>query len=112
VDDIRPCLDKCEIIISPLKMASGIQNKILVAMAMNKPIVSTKESIGEINKFLKNDIIIVEDNKEFARKIIELFSNKVLLNKTGKNGRNIVKKNYSWESLGYKVDNLIRDILS
>jgi polysaccharide biosynthesis protein PslH len=113
VEDIRSYLDKCEIIISPLKMATGIQNKILVAMAMNKPIVSTKVSIGGINKFInKNDIIIVKDDDEFAQKIIELFSNKLLLNTIGKNGRNIVKKNYSWESLGYKIDKLIKEVIN
>lgn len=112
VEDIRPYVHKSKIIISPLRMASGLQTKILVSMAMNKPIVSTKVSIGEIKKYInQNDIILVRDGKEFAHKVIELFFDDVLLNKIGKNGRAIVKENYSWESFGHSVDMLIRAIL-
>lgn len=112
IEDIRSYIDKSEIIISPLKMASGLQTKILVAMAMNKPIISTNESIGEIiNVIDGNDIIIASNNKEFAQKIINLFSNKDLLNETGKYGRDIIKENYSWDSLGNKLNIIIQDLL-
>lgn len=112
IENIQPYLDKSEIIISPLKMASGIQNKILVAMAMNKTIVATKESIGELNKVISNkDIIKVNNNQKFAEEVTKLFFNRSLLNEIGRNGRKIVKENYSWESLGYKIDKLIKNIL-
>lgn len=111
VEDIRTHLDRSEIIISPLKMASGIQNKILVAMAMNKVIVATEESLGELNRVITDkDIVIANNSQKFAEEIMKLFSNSSLLCKVGRNGRGIVKENYSWESLGYKIDKLIKNV--
>jgi len=113
VENISSFIDKSEIIISPLKMATGIQNKILEAMAMNKPIVATRESLGEINKFVnEKDIIIANDKEEFTVKLIELLNDKSKLDTFGKNGRDIVNKHYSWESLGYKIDEIIKNVLS
>ena len=113
VEDLKSIMDRCEVVVSPLKMASGIQNKILAAMAMNKPIVSTEESIGEIRRYINDeDVVVAKNSEEFAQKVIDLFSDGDLLNRVGKNGRCIVKKNYTWESLGYKVDMLIENILN
>lgn len=112
VENVQSCLDKSELIVSPLKMASGIQNKILVAMAMNKAIVATKESLGELNKVITSkDIVVADDSQKFAEEIIKLLSNRSLLGEVGTNGRSIIEKNYSWEALGYKIDELIKNVL-
>lgn len=109
MDDIITCIDKSEIIISPLQMASGIQNKILVSMAMNKPIIATIESIGEIDKVITDkDLIIVHHKNDFISEILHLFSNKMLLKEIGSNGREIIKMNFSWENLGKKIDEIIQ----
>ncbi len=82
-----------------LKWLQAYKNKILVAMAMNKPIIATKESIGEIGKFIDNkDIIITNDNEHFAYNIIELLSNKKLIEQYGQNGPKIIRNNFSWGS--------------
>lgn len=111
VEDIQSYINKSEIIISPLQMASGLQTKLLVSMAMNKPIISTMESIGEINKFIhEKDILIANNPEEFIQHILNLFSNKNLLQEIGKNGRNIIKKNYSWEAFGFKINQIIKEL--
>jgi glycosyltransferase involved in cell wall biosynthesis len=112
VEDIRTYIDKCAIVISPLTMATGIQNKILAAMAMNKPIVSTRIGVGDIMEFIGEDDILLADNpEEFAQHIIKLLSQERCAANVGQNGREIVKQNYSWETAGDKIDKLIRSII-
>lgn len=111
VEDVRPYLDQCEIFICPLRMASGIQNKILQAMAMNKPIVTTIIGAGGIEGYDKKDIIVANDAEDFAQQIIELFTNRELLQEVGKGGREFVEKNYSWASAGNKIDQLIKELI-
>lgn len=99
VDDVRPYVDRCDVMISPLNMATGIQNKILVGMAMNKPIVSTRIGVGDIIDVLdKMDIAIADDMDDFANKTIGVLKND--LKDIGIHGRNIVELNFSWSSFG------------
>ena len=111
VEDVRPYIDQCEVVICPLRMASGIQNKILEAMAMNKPIVTTEIAVGGIEGYEAQQIIVAKDAEDFARRIIELFTNRELLQKVGKHGREFVERNYSWASAGNKIDQLIKELI-
>lgn len=111
VEDVRPYLDRCQVVVCPLRMATGIQNKILEAMAMNKPIVTTKIGVGGIEGYAEQDIIVADDVEDFAQRVIELFTNRELLQKTGKGGREFVEKNYTWASAGNKIDRLIKELV-
>ena len=111
VEDVRPYLDRCQVVVCPLRMASGIQNKILEAMAMNKPIVTTKIGVGGIEGYAEQDIIVADDVEDFAQRVIELFTNRELLQKTGKGGREFVEKNYTWAAAGNKIDCLIKELV-
>jgi len=109
VDDIRPYIEQAEIVISPLKMAVGIQNKILVAMSMNKPIVATTASIGDISSYLEKDDIAVADSKEdFAEAILKIFSGELTV---GSNGRNIVEKHFSWDAFGKRQEEIMNSLV-
>lgn len=112
VEDVRPYIDQCEVVVCPFRMASGIQNKILEAMAMNKPIVTTKIGAGGIERYDEKDIIVADDAEDFAQRIIELFTNRELLQEVGKGGREFVEKNYSWTSAGNKIYRLIKELIN
>ena len=106
---IRPYIEQAEIVISPLKMAVGIQNKILVAMSMNKPIVATTASIGDISSYLEKDDIAVADSKEdFAEAILKIFSGELTV---GSNGRNIVEKHFSWDAFGKRQEEIMNSLV-
>lgn len=109
LDDIRPYIERAEIVISPLKMAVGIQNKILVAMSMNKPIVATKASLGDISGYLEKDDIAVGDSKEdFAEAIVKIFSGELSV---GSNGRKIVEKHFSWDAFGKRQEEIMNSLV-
>jgi glycosyltransferase involved in cell wall biosynthesis len=108
VDDARQFIDKCEVVVSPLLMATGIQNKILEAMALNKPIVSTRIGIGDLMRFLEDeDVALADDKEEFAKRVVALLLHKDLRERTGKRGRLIVRQHYSWNAFGMRLRDVV-----
>jgi len=110
VNNVKPWIEKAEIFLVPLFSGGGIRIKILEAMAMGKPTVSTSigaEGIGVSD--MKN--IIISDNKEnFVKSIKLLFNNKKIRDNLSKNSRKLIKEKYSFEviekALTQAIDNL------
>ena len=110
VNDIKPWIAKAEIFLVPLFSGGGIRIKILEAMAMKKPIVSTSigaEGIGVSN--MKN--IIVSDNKEnFVKSIKLLFNNKKIRDNLSKNSRKLIEEKYSFEVIEKALTQAIENL--
>jgi len=107
VKDIRPYLNKSSIVVVPMLSGTGIKNKILEAMAMEKPVIST--SIGARGLDVKPDenIVIADHPMEFARRVIELLNDDKLRRKIARNGRKFVEIKYSWEKMAGKLNNIL-----
>lgn len=97
VPDLKPYLAKGSVFVCPLRVGSGAQNKVLEAMAMGLPVVTTsigQEGIGAV----RNKEIFVEDEaKGFARKVLELLSDSSLSANVSKNARNFIENKFNWE---------------
>ena len=76
VDDIRDFIQQADLCVIPLRIARGIQNKVLEAMAMGKSIVSTPEAAEGLNIDLEQDICVQKDAEAFANAVISLLSTK------------------------------------
>jgi len=99
VKDIRKLLDKAEIFVSPLRFGSGIKNKVLEAMAMEKVVIGTDisfEGIDGENVYIKSS----KNPKDFANKIIEVLKNKPV--EIEKNARKLIEEKYSWDFIRKK----------
>lgn len=97
VKDIRPFYERATIYVAPLRMARGIQNKILEAMAMGKPVVTTSKAFEGIEAVPEKDLVIADEKEEFIHKIDLLLRNQNRLNSLGESARKTVEQNYSWE---------------
>ena len=89
----------CNICVVPLRLGSGTRLKILHAMAMGLPIIST--SIGAEGLLItEGEEILIRDSAEsFAEAVLQLNSNVELRQKLRLNGRKLVEKQYDWESI-------------
>jgi len=97
VDDIRPYYQKATIYIAPLRIARGIQNKILEAMAMAKPVISTSKAFEGIEATPNKDLLLADSEKEFVEKITMLLENPEKRKYLGISARQTIEKNYSWQ---------------
>jgi len=95
LEDIRAAYSESEIFIAPMRIGTGLQNKLLEAMAMEKACITT--SIA--NKALQapnNAILIGDTAEELADQCIHLLKNKIQRNTQALQGSKFVKETYQW----------------
>jgi glycosyltransferase involved in cell wall biosynthesis len=91
---------------------TGIKNKILEAMSMELPVVSTGIGISGINADNNIHYLLADTPGDFKKKIIQLIDNKKLREDLGINARLFVEKNYSWKVSMHKFDEIINKIIT
>ena len=111
VEDVREFLSKGTIFITPMISGTGIKNKILEAMSMSLPVVSTSIGISGIDAKTNQEFLCADDNREFKEKIIDLINDEKLQVKIGNNARSFVEKNYSWITSMNKIEEIIKELI-
>ena len=96
VPDTREYLNRATVVVVPLRIARGIQNKILEAMAMGLPVVATPQAFEGIDAQPKRDLILEEDTEKFGESVVQLIRNISLRKCLGDNARKAVEDNYGW----------------
>jgi sugar transferase (PEP-CTERM/EpsH1 system associated) len=105
VEDMRKEQARAEIAVVPIRIARGMQNKVLEAMACGKPVVATPNSLGGISARHGQEIKIAESAKDFAHAVQELLEQAELRAQLGRSARVFAVETYSWNR------NLERDLL-
>ncbi|MEM2145360.1 MAG: glycosyltransferase, partial [Candidatus Jordarchaeaceae archaeon] len=109
VEDVRPYVWNSAVFVVPIVVDDGgIKNKTLEAMAMGKAIVSTSLGAQDIGCENGKHLIIAENEKEFAERVVELIKDEGERRRLGKNARKFVEENYSWDK---KSEELYRAML-
>lgn len=89
--------DSC-LAVAPVRIAAGIQNKILVAMAMGIPVVMSSLVAKAIPELKQNKNCIIEDDDNiFTEQCISLMENSNKRNSIANQATAMVKNNYSWD---------------
>lgn len=96
VEDIRSYYQAADICVVPLRMARGVQNKVLEAMATGKPVVTTGIAIQGIRPVPGRDLIPADDPQSFAHAVINLLNTRQKLKRIGKNAREYVMAHHDW----------------
>jgi len=112
VPDMREYLGKAAVCVVPLRIAKGIQNKVLEAMAMNVPVVSTSYANQGVNARNRHEIMVADDPKAFAVAVVKLLKNEHFRTMMAENARRFVEEQYSWDHNLQTLDEAIRLALS
>lgn len=104
IDDIRDAYADGNIFVAPLFTGSGQQNKILEAMAMGLPCVTTPLVNQAIGAKADQEILLADSAAAFAEQIQKLQSDAELRNQLGTASRQMVKEKYSWEGSVRKLE--------
>ncbi|MFC2165671.1 glycosyltransferase [Acidobacteriota bacterium] len=96
VDDVTPYLTKSTIFICPVRLGGGFRGKILEAMAIGRPIVSTSLGAEGIPAQNEKNIILADNPEDFARGIEKLLQDNNLYNQISVLGRKLVEEKYAW----------------
>ena len=111
VDDTREYVKDCKVSVCPARIAGGVQNKILEAMSMGIPVVTTKEGREGIDA--PCEILPVANTKEeYAHKVIEIMQNNELRKSISKQSKEFILNNFSWNKIRDELDNAIKETLN
>ena len=102
VDDVRPFLKKGRVFICPVRLGGGFRGKILEAMAIGRPVVSTSLGAEGIPAHQRENIILADNPEDFAQGVEDLMTDDKLFERIRTNARKLVEEKYSWEK-GVKV---------
>jgi sugar transferase (PEP-CTERM/EpsH1 system associated) len=98
VHDVRPYLQHAAVGVAPLRLARGLQNKILEAMAMGRPVVAASACAEAIAATPGKELFCAADAPGFVRQIDTLLRDPVRAAAVGLAGRQRVLRDYSWRS--------------
>lgn len=96
VDDVRRVLAESRVVIAPLQDARGLQNKVLEAMAMRRPVVATRAVAASLRVEPGRNILVADHAAEFADQVIDVCRSDALCDDVGEAGRRCVAAHYSW----------------
>jgi len=106
VEDVRPFLKYAACVVAPLRVARGVQNKVLEAMAMARPVVVTAEAIEGISFNDDCRISVVKSVSNWVDQVLAVLANSES-DAGGLGGRQHVTEKYSWAASGRELAKVV-----
>ena len=91
-----------------MKIGTGLQNKLLEAMSLEIPCITSELANKSLKAKPKENILIANSIEEFATCIKQCIQNEELRKKIGEGGREFIMKNYNWEDVNKQLLNLFQ----
>jgi len=110
VPDVRPYLHSAAVVVAPLQIARGIQNKVLEAMAAARPVVATPQALDGIDAKIGSDVLVAEGRDAFADAVMAVLGGDTPAS-LGQRARAYVLARHQWQDKLASLDGLIADVL-
>lgn len=110
VPDVRPYLDEAEVFVCPLRIARGIQNKVLEAMAMGLPVVSSTPAWRGTAIPPGNGILVADEPELFAAEVVRLLRDPAFRSEMGMGAHAAVADKFSWERQLATLDSVVEKL--
>lgn len=108
VEEIKEAYCKGKIFIAPMMIGTGMQNKLLEAMALGIPCITTDLANNAIKARHGESIIVANSESELIAAIQDLLINKVKAREIGLKGQAFVKENYTWSASTTVLQKLVQ----
>ena len=108
VTDVRPYLAMASVVVAPFRIARGVQNKILEAMAMGLPVVGTPMAFQGIQATATEGTRIASAPQGFAQEVLILLKDHTLRNQCSLQTRHYVQVHHRWEEHGTSLESLLQ----
>lgn len=100
VEDIKKAIASSKIAIVPIQSGGGTRIKILEAMALGVPVVTTPKGADGLDVENGRHLLIASDSDKFAESVIRLLRDEALCSYLASNSRRLVELNYDWTGIG------------
>jgi glycosyltransferase involved in cell wall biosynthesis len=107
VPDVRPYLAGATAVVAPMRIARGIQNKVMEGMSMAKPVIVTSDALEGIDAAVGAELLLADDASSFAAAACLLAENPEQGALIGKAARSRMVSHFSWEAQLRRFDSLL-----
>jgi len=111
VHNVRPYINSAAVYVAPIKSGGGTKLKVLNALSMAKPIVTTSAGAEGIDVKDSEHLMIADDPVFFAERTINLLRNPEYAARLGKNGRRLIVKKYDWGIIGKRMNKIYDEVI-
>jgi polysaccharide biosynthesis protein PslH len=109
VDDIRPWVQASQACIVPLREGGGTRIKILEAMALGTPVVTTSKGMEGLDVIPGEHLLVADDPAEFAQQTVSLLRDHALGRALAARARRRVEERYDWRAIGREFVEMVED---
>jgi sugar transferase (PEP-CTERM/EpsH1 system associated) len=110
VPDVRVFLSGAKVVIAPLRIGGGTRLKILEAMAMGKPVVSTSLGCEGLDVRGGEHLLVADDPEQFANQVICLLQNPEPRSRIGAAARNLAVDSYDWKAIAPRFSTALNTV--
>ena len=96
VDDMREAYAQSRVFIAPMRIGTGLQNKLLEAMSMKIPCITTSLANGSLRAINGKEILVDDNSSELAADIVFLLKKEKAAAEIAQNGYDFVNRVYDW----------------
>jgi sugar transferase (PEP-CTERM/EpsH1 system associated) len=97
VPDVRPFLGDGTVAVAPLRIARGLQNKVLEAMAMARPVVASPQALAGLGQCADLPALRADTPSQWIESLCELLGDPLRCRQLGQAGRRYVEQHHDWE---------------
>ena len=112
VADVRPFVAAAKIAVAPMRIARGIQNKVLEAMAMAKAVVATPAALEGVDADIGTDALACASPSAFARECVRLIEDDAAAAAVGRAARARILSDYQWPAQLKRFDGVLDELIA
>lgn len=110
VPDVKDYLRRVQVYVCPMRLGAGMKMKVLEAMAVSLPVVSTTRGAEGMDFVAGREFIAADEPAEFAAAVIRLLADERLRAEYGRWGRQAVERNYTWDAHARAWEEIISSV--
>lgn len=111
VADVRPYYGAAACVVLPYRFGAGTKLKLLEAMALSRPIITTSKGCHGVPLVDGEHAVIRDDPARFAEAGVQLLSETEVARQLGLNARQMVEQRFSWRKISSKLNDILADIV-
>lgn len=112
VPDLRPFLAQATVAVTPIRYGVGIQNKVLEALAMGTPVVSTPQATSALQVQPEQELLVGDTPQRLAQAVISLLTDDALRRRIGQAGRQYVETQHDWQVAAQNLAQIYQDVIA
>lgn len=109
VADVRPWYRRARAAVVPMRLGAGTKLKVLEALAMGVPVISTPNGCAGIAGLDSRHILVGASSRQFAEQLVDILHNDYLTERLAIAGRELTVGQYNWATIMARFEDTLRD---